>query len=159
MVDKNFKYLVRIANTDLDGNKAIYPALRKIKGVSFVFSNALCKINDINPEKKAGNLSDDEIKKLEHTLKSLSKIPSWLFNRRRDYDDNVDKHILASTLKLTQEFDVKRMKKIKSYRGMRHAFGLPVRGQRTRGNFRRGKSVGVQKKKIKEAQKGKKEEK
>ena len=41
---------------------------------------------------------------------------------------------------------------------MRHAFGLPVRGQRTRGHFRKGKSVGVQKKKIQQQKKsGKKE--
>jgi len=159
MVDKNFKYLVRIANADLDGNKAVYPALRKIKGVSFAFSNALCKISDVDPQKKVGHLSDDEIKRLEEILKNPSKIPVWLFNRRRNYEDNIDKHLLSSTLKLTQEFDIKRMKKIKSYKGMRHAFGLPVRGQRTRGNFRKGKSIGVQKKKIKEAQSKNKEKK
>ncbi|MBU90777.1 30S ribosomal protein S13, partial [Candidatus Woesearchaeota archaeon] len=40
----NFKYFVRIANTDLDGNKAIGNALKKIKGVSFMFSNLICNI-------------------------------------------------------------------------------------------------------------------
>ena len=44
------------------------------------------------------------------------------------------------------------MKKIKSYKGMRHAYGLPVRGQRTRGNFRKGVTVGVMKKAAKIAQ-------
>ncbi len=151
MTEKKFKHIVRIANTDLDGNKAIYPALRKIKGISFAFSNALCKICGIDPQKKTGYLSEDEIKKLEQTSKNPSEIPTWMFNRRRDYEDNLDKHLITSTLKLTKESDIKRMKKIKSYKGMRHAFGLPVRGQRTRSNFRKGKSIGVQKKKIKQA--------
>jgi len=60
-------------------------------------------------------------------------------------------------LKLRKEFDIKRLKKVKSYRGMRHAFGLPVRGQRTRSHFRKGRSVGVQKKKVK-PQKGAKKD-
>lgn len=159
MADKNFKYIVRIANTDLDGNKAIYPALRKIRGVGFAFSNAVCRLSNVDPGKKVGNLSDDEVKKIDIILKDLSGIPRWLYNRRKDYDNGSDKHLLTSTLKLTKEFDIKRLQKIKSYRGMRHAFGLPVRGQRTKGHFRKGRSVGVQKKKIKEAQKGKKEKK
>ena len=42
--EKNFKYFVRIANTDVDGNKHISSALTKIKGVSFMFSNMLCNL-------------------------------------------------------------------------------------------------------------------
>ncbi len=159
MVDKNFKYLVRIANTDLDGNKPIYPALRKIKGVSFAFSNAVCRLSNVDPGKKVGYLSDDEVKKLDDVLKNLSGIPKWLFNRRKDYEDGNDKHLLTSTLKLTKEFDIKRLQKTKTYRGMRHSFGLPVRGQRTKGHFRKGKSIGVQKNRIKDTQKDKKEKK
>ena len=50
--------------------------------------------------------------------------------------------------KMSQENDVKREQKTKSYRGLRHAIGLPVRGQRTKSNFRRnkGKAVGGKKK-------------
>ena len=48
---------------------------------------------------------------------------------------------------MKREFDIKRMKKIKSYKGARHSAGQPVRGQRTRSHFRsRGKAVGVTKK-------------
>jgi len=46
--------------------------------------------------------------------------------------------------------DVKDLREIQSYRGIRHALGLPVRGQRTKAHFRHGKSVGVIKKKIKQ---------
>ena len=46
------------------------------------------------------------------------------------------------------EFDIKMMKMIKSYKGVRHAIGQPVRGQRTKAHFRKGSSLGVIKKKI-----------
>jgi len=74
-----------------------------------------------------------------------------MLNRRKDYETGEDKHLLSSDLAFTKDNDIKMLKKIKSYKGMRHAFGLPVRGQRTRSNFRRnkGKVTGVQKKKIK----------
>ena len=52
MEQKNdFKYLVRVVNTDLDGNKKIAIALRKIKGVGFMFANSVCTIAGIDKEK------------------------------------------------------------------------------------------------------------
>ena len=55
--------------------------------------------------------------------------------------------MLTNDLDIQKEFDIKRLKKIKSYRGLRHAQGLPVRGQRTRSHFRKkGGAVSVRKK-------------
>ena len=153
-MEQKIKAIVRIVNTDLDGNKNIYNSLRKIRGVSFMFSNAICNFLNLDKTKKVGALDEKEIQSIENIIQSPSKFPRWLLNRRRDYDTGEDLHLIGSKLKLTKEFDIKRLKKIRSYRGMRHAFGLPVRGQRTRGHFRKGKSVGVQKKKIQQAKKG-----
>ena len=147
-----FKELVRVANSDLDGKKQIYHALRKIKGISFMMSNAICILTNIEKGKKAGDLTDEEIAKIEKIIKDPKDTPSWLFNRRKDYDSGEDKHLVMTNLNLTKEFDVKRLQKIKSYIGLRHAWKLPVRGQRTRNNFRRGKSVGVMKKATKATQ-------
>jgi len=147
----DFKVLVRISNTDVSGNLSIARALRKIKGVSYMFSNAICKVNDLDENQKVGLLKDDQIKKIESTLSNPSNIPSWLFNRRKDYDTGNDIHITTAQLKLRKESDIKTMQKIKSYKGFRHQWGLPVRGQRTRAHFRSGKSVGVMKKAIKAA--------
>jgi small subunit ribosomal protein S13 len=74
-----------------------------------------------------------------------------MLNRRKDYETGEDIHLLSSDLAFTQDNDIKMMKKMKSYKGMRHARGLTVRGQKTRANFRRnkGKVAGVQKKKAK----------
>jgi len=153
MVNEGFKHIVRIANTDLNGNKSIADAMRKIKGINFAFSNMICRFVGVDKTKKTGNLLDSEIKKLDEAARNPKEFgaPSWMLNRRKDYDTGEDKHLLSSDLTFTQDNDIKMMKKMKSYKGMRHAFGLPVRGQRTRSNFRRnkGKVAGVQKKKAK----------
>jgi len=150
--DKDFRYIVRIANTDLEGNKIAASGLRKIRGISFSISNIICNAAKIDKSKKIGNLSEAEIGRINDVIKNTADFfPKWMLNRRKDYDTGDDLHLIGSKLKLRKEFDIKRLKKIRSYRGMRHAFGLPVRGQRTRGHFRKGKSVGVQKIKSKPA--------
>ena len=147
---EELKYFVRIANTDLDGNKPIGHALIKIKGVSFMFSNAVLHAASIEKTKKTGYLSDEQTNRIDDVIKEPSKfgIPSWLFNRKKDPEDGTDKHLLGTTLTFVQDNDIKMMKKIKSYKGIRHSLGLPVRGQRTRSNFRKnkGKVLGVRKK-------------
>ena len=89
-----------------------------------------------------------EIKKIAGFLKNLS-LPSWLLNRKKDFHSGEDKHLVTTDLDLQKEFDIRRMKKIKSYKGIRHAQGLPVRGQRTKAHFRKGKAIGVSKQKQK----------
>jgi len=145
---EEFKHIVRIANTDLDGNKPIYKAITKIKGISFMFSNMICAITKTDKFKKTGYLANNEIEKIDNAIKDPIKFgaPEWMFNRRRNYDDNKSSHLVFGDLKFTQDNDIKIMKKIKTYKGMRHIAGLPVRGQRTRSNFRKSKgkvSLGV----------------
>ena len=149
---ENFRHIVRIANVDLPGNKQIRFALTKIKGIGINFADALCQVNGIKRTAKAGTLTEEEIKKLDDTLKNLDKapLPHWLFNRRKDYETGEDRHLIGGELTFVQENDIKRSKKIKCYRGVRHQLGLPVRGQRTKSNFRKnkGKVVGVMRKKV-----------
>jgi len=147
--DQNIKHIIRVSTTDLDGSKGIYMALRKIKGISFNFSNAICNVLKLDKNKKAGALSPEEVKQIEDVIHNPQKykIPSWLLNRRKDYETNEDKHLVVSDLKLQKEFDVKRLQKTKSYKGIRLSQGLTVRGQRTRSHFKRGKGkLGVTKK-------------
>jgi len=149
-MEEKLKYIVRIASTDLDGSKSIGHSLTKIKGISFSMSNAICYTLKLDRTKKTGALKEDEIKKIEDVIKNPKSvnIPSWLLNRQKDYDSGEDLHLTTSDLKLRKEFDIKRLRKIKSYRGFRHGAGLPTRGQRTKGHFRsKGKALGVKKKK------------
>ena len=152
--EQELRYLVRVANTDLAGQKRLGHALTKIKGVSFMLSNCLCKISGLDPVMQAGSLTDAQIKKIEDILTKPidSGVPLWLLNRRKDVETGEDLHIIGGDIRFTKENDVKRLQKTRSRRGYRHASGLPMRGQRTKSNFRRSKSrgkggLGVKKKK------------
>jgi len=148
--DKDFRHIIRISNTDLDGNKAIMQAMRNIKGVSFMFANMVCSLASVEGTKKVGYLSDAEIKKIEDVLKNPFSFgaPAWMANRRKDMVDGQDKHLLSSDLSFVQDNDIKMLKKMRCYKGVRHMAGLPVRGQRTKSNFRKNKGkvhLGVKK--------------
>ncbi len=155
--NQNYRHIVRVANVDLAGDKAIILALTKIKGIGINFAHAICNITSIDHNKKAGNLSDNEISKLDQAITQPlnSGIPVWMFNRKNDYETGEDQHLITGTLNFVKDNDIKRLKKIKTWRGLRHQKGLPLRGQRTRSNFRKnkGKVVGVVKKKIESAKK------
>lgn len=141
--------LIRILSKDIRGGMTVYAGITKIKGVSWSFSNAVCKILKIDRTKKIGELSESEIKRLSDFIKN-PQLPKHLFNRRRDFEGGEDKHLVGTDLELRTDFDIKRMKKIKSYRGLRHTLNLPVRGQRTKGHFRknRKKSGGIKGRKV-----------
>ena len=146
---QQLKYLVRIANTDLPGNKPVGFALLNIRGVGFSYAMMVCKLAKLSPTAKAGALNDTQVALLESIVTEPKKynVPAWMFNRRKDIETGDDVHLLGPTIKFVQDNDVRLLKKIKAYRGMRHAAGLPTRGQRTRSNFRKnkGKTVGVMK--------------
>ncbi|MBW2967740.1 30S ribosomal protein S13 [Candidatus Woesearchaeota archaeon] len=154
----DYRHIVRIADTDLDGAKPIGHALNKIKGVSFMFANAVCIFSNVDKQKITGQLSADEIKRLNEVLRNPGKygFPAWMLNRRKDSETGDDRHILGADLRWQVENDIKLMKKIRSYKGVRHMAGLPVRGQKTKNNFRKkkGKGLGVQRKKTAPAKSG-----
>ena len=106
-------------------------------------------IPEINPEKRAGFLTDSEVKRIEQIINDPTKsgLPNWLLNRRKDSETGKDLHIIRADLELRTKTDIKQMKELKSWRGYRHAYGLKVRGQRTRNTGRKGKAVGVRVKK------------
>ena len=142
--------LVRIMATDIPGNKKLLTGLTYIKGVGWSISNALIKILKLNSEKKIADLEKKEIKEIEDFLKNPEKLPEFLKNRRNDFETGKDSHLVGSNLDMKKEFDIRRLKKIRSYRGLRHAFGHPTRGQRTRAHYRakgKKKAIGVKRKK------------
>ena len=148
----NFKHIVRVANVDIQGTKSTRLALTEIKGVGMNLADVVCITAGIDKAKKAGDLAEEEVKKLNKILENLEEynIPSWFFNRRKDYDTGKDMHLLTGNISFYKENDLKRLKKLKTLRGVRHQKGLPVRGQRTKSHFRKnkGKVVGVAKKKV-----------
>jgi small subunit ribosomal protein S13 len=143
----NLDRIVRILSKDIDGKMGVYSGLTRIKGVSWSISNAVCKNLKIDKRSKIGSLSPEQIKKIEEFIKKPN-VPDFVLNRRNDFETGEKEHLTGSDLDLKKELDIKRLKKIKSYRGLRHNVGLPVRGQRTKANFRRNrkKSGGIKKK-------------
>lgn len=144
---ENLRHIVRIANTDLKGTKHTMYALSDIKGVGIMLANAVCAAAGMEPTRKVGSLTDEEVRRMDEIIKNPAKfgIPEWLLNRRKDPNTGKDGHVVGNELLFVQENDIKLMKKIKCWKGVRHMLGQPVRGQRTRSKFRRnkGKVMGV----------------
>ncbi len=142
--------LVRILQTDIPGRRNVFGGLCKIKGVSFAMANAVCYRLKIDKRKRIQDLNEKEISAISEMVKN-PKVPKFMLNRRADRDTGLDKHIITNELDLKKEFDIKRLKKIRAYRGSRHALGQPTRGQRTKSHFRKhgkNKVVGVSKKSV-----------
>lgn len=133
--------IVRILSKDIEGKMKLYAGLTKVKGISWTTSRAICKESGIDKDRKIGSLNEEEVAKIEGVAKK-GKIAEYLLNRRNDFETGESSHLVSSDLELKQEFDIKRLKKIKAYRGLRHLLKLPLRGQRTKSNFRRNRKKG-----------------
>lgn len=139
--------LVRILGYDIPGSRNLYAGLTRIKGISWTISNAACLKLGFPKNKKVSELSKPEIQKIEAFLKTLP-VYDFLKNRRTDIETGKTGHFFGADLEMKRDFDIKRLREIKSYRGIRHALKQPSRGQRTRSHFRtKGRAMGVKKKK------------
>jgi len=139
--EKREERLVRILSKDIEGKMKVYAGLTKIKGISWTFSNAVCRALNLDKNKTIGALSEEEIQKITEFIKN-PKVPNHILNRRKDIETGNEKHLTGTDLDLRKDFDIKRLKKIKSYRGLRHTAGLPSRGQRTKAHFRANRKRG-----------------
>ncbi len=144
-----YRGVVRIAHTDIPGEMKVINGLTRIKGVSYMMANAILQIANIDPDKRVGMLTDDEVRKIEEILKNPAKygIPEWLVNRPKDPRTGLDIHLTGPDLVIQIQRDIEFLKKIGCWRGWRHSLGLKVRGQRTRTTGRRGLTVGYTKRK------------
>ena len=146
--DEDFNFIVRIANSDIDGQKRTVIGIQQIKGVGTRVAQIIVKKANVDPSVKIGSLSDEDVKKLETLVTTyVEYAPEWAINRQLDYETGSDMHLIGNDLELTQKDDVNRMTMIRCYRGIRHQTHHKVRGQRTRSNGRHGLTMGVSKKK------------
>lgn len=146
--DENFNFIVRIANSDIDGQKRTVIGIQSIKGVGKRVAQIVVKKANVNPSAKIGSLPDEKVKELEQFVTTyVDYVPNWVVNRQMDYESGADMHLLGNDLELIQKDDINRMKMIRCYRGIRHETRHKVRGQRTRSNGRKGLTMGVSKRK------------
>ncbi len=145
---EDFRYIIRMIGTDIDGLKKLPIGLLKIKGINHRLADAIVKVAGFNIDMNVGDLTDSEVKKLEAVIKEPSKfgVPVWLLNRRKDLETGKDIHLTGPDLTLNLRTVIKLMIESRSWKGVRHSLGLKVRGQRTRATGRKGRVVGVRRK-------------
>ncbi|KAK6032031.1 ribosomal protein S13p/S18e [Ostertagia ostertagi] len=99
--------------------------------------------------KRAGELSEDDFEKIVTIMQNPAqyKIPNWFLNRQKDIKDGKYSQLLSTGVDNKLREDLERLKKIRLHRGLRHYWGLRVRGQHTKTTGRKGRTVGVSKKK------------
>lgn len=158
--DENFNYIVRIANTDINGERSVVQGLTQIKGIGRHMAVFIADTAGIDRSLKFGNLAEPDIQKLKEALENIDEYaPAWMLNHRKDLYTGEDMHLISTDVATRLRDDVNLMKMIRSYRGVRHELGLKVRGQRTSSNGRKGLALGVSKRREAPSSTGKKEEK
>lgn len=144
---KNFreKVFFRKLRSQVDGNAKVEYGLTQIKGVGRRFAQAIIRVAAINPTMRIGAIPEKDLNRIEEIILNPVEngIPNWMVNRPKDLRTGEDLHVIGSKLDITLKRDIDRMKKIKSYKGVRHHLKLKVRGQRTRSTGRHGLVVGV----------------
>nr|AGC74031.1 ribosomal protein S18 [Spirometra erinaceieuropaei] len=149
MLPEKFQHILRVMNTNIDGQRKVSFAITAIKGVGRRYAVVVCKKADIDIRKRAGELTEDEVEKLVTVMSNPRqyKIPDWFLNRQKDVEDGKHSQLMSQALDTKLREDLERLKKIRAHRGLRHYWGLRVRGQHTKTTGRRGRTVGVSKKK------------
>lgn len=143
----DFKFLVRIVNTDIEGQIPLYLALPTVRGIGRRVSIMVTDSLGYDRFKRIGDFTDDEIDRIAGAIENIHEIiPSWMMNRRKDYDSGDDVHIVGTEVQVARRDDINRFKKIRCYRGIRHERGHKVRGQRLKSNGRTGLVLGVSRK-------------
>lgn len=107
---------IRIAGVTIPNEKRIETALTYIYGIGLSKSKAILKLAEINSEIRVKNLTDEQANKLRDLIEKHEKV-----------EGDLKREVFAN---------IKRLKEINSYRGLRHSKSLPTRGQRTKTNSR-----------------------
>lgn len=155
---KDIRYIVRISNRDLNGSKPIRRALTGIKGIGARTADAFARVFEaetgIGADSRLGEIPEGKEKELEELIMHPEKhgLPMWMLNRRNDFESGDSVHLVENDLQFSLRKDLQRLSEIKSYRGLRLMWGLPVRGQKTKSTHRgKGGAVGVVKKDVTKA--------
>ena len=146
-MSSQYENLIRILGNDIPGEKKTLIGLTQIRGIGYMFANAMLQILKINPDSKIGTLSPEHVSSIEKMIQDpqSADFPTWFLNRRKDVETGDDVHLVTSDIAFNIRNDIEREKGVFSWRGYRHMYGLKVRGQRTRCSGRKGGAVGVAK--------------
>merc|ERR1712110_294048 len=112
---ENFQHMIRVMNTNMGGNRKIMYALTSIRGVGRRYANLCCKMAEIDVAKRAGELTEDEVKKLVTIMQNPRqyRVPDWFLNRQKDTKDGRFSQVLSNGLDNKLREDLERLKKIR----------------------------------------------
>jgi small subunit ribosomal protein S18e len=146
---EDFTGLLRLMNTNVNGQDRVMYALTRVRGMGRRMANLVIKKAEIDLAKRAGELTEDEQESIRAVMQNPAQfdIPLWFFNRRKDRKTGQDLHLIANQIDGKLRDDIERMKKIRLHRGLRHAWGIRVRGQHTKTTGRRGRTLAIGKEK------------
>ena len=144
-----FKHILRVQNTNINGKQKGPFGLRQIRGIGKRFAMLSMKIAQIDVNKRSGEITEKEISTINDILSRPLEynIPKWFLNRQKDPRDGTWTQLISNQLDTVLREDLERLRKSKNHRGLRHSWGVKVRGQRTKSTGRTGKTLGVQRKK------------
>jgi len=151
---KEVRGIVRLAGKDLNGMLPIKRAITSVRGVGInlgeVVSNIAFEKLALNDQTLVGELTEEQLDKLEHLLMHMQEfgVPKRMLNRRKDLFTGNDVHFIGTDLTYTIKQDIDHEKDSLTWRGFRHIYGQKVRGQRTRSTGRTGMTVGVLRKAV-----------
>ena len=107
----DFKYIVRLANTDIDGEKTFVRGLTSIKGVGMHISVLIANETSIDKYVKMGDLTDAQIEKIQKALDNITNsAPGWMLNRRKDSETGEDIHLIGSDIDMRLRDEINIMK-------------------------------------------------
>ncbi len=144
--------IIRLAGRDINGMLPIRRALSQVKGlggnISYALAYAIENKLGIPESTKLSDLSEEQFAKVEDVIKDPLKygIPSFLLNRRKDFETGKDTHTIGNDAVFNVRQDVNREISLRTWKGLRHQWGQKVRGQHSRSTGRTGATVGVNKK-------------
>ncbi len=149
-MSEEYRHIVRVSGKDIDGQENLLQGLTKVSGVGLRLSKAIIIKLSMDPSARLGYITDADISKIETIISDPVKagLPYWYINRPRDRMSGRMLHLTGSDLDFAHRSDIERLRRIKSWRGLRHSLGLKVRGQHTRTTGRKGMAVGVSRSKI-----------
>ncbi|MFB6114103.1 MAG: 30S ribosomal protein S13 [Halodesulfurarchaeum sp.] len=151
--DEDFNYFVRIGQTDLDGTKSVERALIEMDGIGRRAARIIAEETDVDRTAVLGGLDEDTIDEMVTAVENFDEyVPEWMTNRRNDFYTGESSHLTGTDVELTRDQDINRMRKIRSYKGIRHERGQKVRGQRTKSTGRTEGTIGVNIEQIREEQ-------
>lgn len=123
-------------------------ALTAIPGVGRRISHIVCKKAEVDITKRAGECTPEEIAKIVTILEKPRdfKIPEWMLNRQKDRTDGNTYQLVSNQIATKLREDLEALKKVRVHRGLRHYWGIKVRGQHTGTTGRGGRAVAGDKK-------------